>query len=115
MPRENHIARFTEEELRAGLSLLYTPDVARRVASEVYAIPAVDAVFFDWMEPALFLMACAAPELEARVREMAGATAQGQAFMQRFTAFRTWVSGRSDDPSSGLTRDDVVHDVRRDV
>ena len=114
MPRENYISRFTAEELRQGLLLLYTPEVARRIAFEVYAIPASDAIFFDWLEPALLLMACASPELEARVRGMAGDGEEGQRFMQRLPEFKRWLRGRTGDLSSGLTRDDVVYDVRQD-
>jgi hypothetical protein len=112
--RRNAIDLFTRAELEAGLSLLYGPEAGARVAAEVYAIPAEEAIHYDWIEPALWLMACVSDELDARVRAIGGDGDGASAFQERIAEFKAWLPTVPRDVTPGLSIRDVIHDSRLD-
>lgn len=112
--RQNYISLFTQPELEAGLALLYGPEAAHRVAAEVYSIPVQDQIYYDWIEPALYLMACVSDDLDRRVREMGGDGDAGAAFHARIDEFQAWLPTISDGLTPGLNIRDVISDSRLD-
>lgn len=113
--RRNSVVLFTEEELRAALMLTGTPDSARAVAAELYALPEDEQVHYHWIDTTLMLLSCVSDDLARRVLENFGDTPESRA---RHEAGRErgrhWIIERGSKPGMVFELADVVHDTRED-
>lgn len=112
--RRNHLPLFSQEELTAGLSIFGTPETAADVAAQVYAIPAAEQAYYEWIDSTLMLTSCVSDELTNRILDWFCRTADERAgFEAQMREFQEWVkSQRSKPRGTLLTMEDVIFDVR---
>ncbi|HSU15909.1 hypothetical protein [Longimicrobium sp.] len=115
--RRNQLALLTEAELRAALEIGGTPETARAVAAQVYAVPAEEQHFFEWIDTTLMFASCVSGELSERIAAFFGSTPELRAQLEEQQhAFRQWVAGpKFQGPVTPLGLDDVVFDVRTEA
>ena len=111
--RRDQIALFSESELRSGLELAGTPESAREVAAQVYAIPADQQQYFEWVDAAVLFVSCVSDELAQRVATFFSRTPEDRRQIQeQQQEFREHVAARTYPPAAILSLDDVVFDTR---
>jgi hypothetical protein len=113
--RRNRIGLFSEDELRAALSLMGTPESAATVARELYSLPESEQAHYNWIDTTLVLLACLSDQLRARVTEHFAKSPEARARLDAARAERQRSSGEArGDGRVVWDLSDVVHDTRQD-
>lgn len=91
--RINHLSLFNREELAAGLAIGGTPETASAVAAQVYAIPAGEQVYYEWIDTTLMFMSCVSDELAVRILDWFCKTPDLRASLEaQMREFQEWVN-----------------------
>lgn len=112
--RINHLPLFSQKELAAGLRIFGTRETAAAVAAQVYAIPAAEQPYYEWIDSTLMLTSCVSDELMNRILDWFCRTPEERAGLEaQMREFQDWVKSQRGKPrGTHLTMEDVIFDTR---